>query len=282
MYRRSGVPQEPDHQGVQVLRRHGEPRPRARRHGRGRPQRVGQVQRGRRDRAGCSAPRRRRRCGPRRWTTSSSPARPSAARSGGPRSALTIDNTAGLLPIDFSEVTLTRTLFRTGESEYSINGVPCRLLDLQELLSDSGVGRMQHVIISQGQIDAVLNAKPTERRLIIEEAAGVLKYRQAQGEGRAPARRPPRPTSPGSRTCSARSAVACARSSARPRPPAATATSSPSSTRSVATSPAASWPGSGTASRPRPASAPATPAPRRPCGPACATSTPRCCGPRPS
>ncbi|MFP5576859.1 MAG: chromosome segregation protein SMC [Acidimicrobiia bacterium] len=92
--------------------------------------------------------------------------------------ALTLDNTAGLLPIDFSEVTLTRTLFRTGESEYSINGVPCRLLDLQELLSDSGVGRMQHVIISQGQIDAVLNAKPTERRLIIEEAAGVLKYRK--------------------------------------------------------------------------------------------------------
>src|SRR5690606_28705775 len=92
--------------------------------------------------------------------------------------ALTLDNTAGLLPIDFSEVTITRTLFRTGESEYSINGVPCRLLDIQELLSDSGVGRMQHVIISQGQIDAVLNAKPTERRLIIEEAAGVLKFRK--------------------------------------------------------------------------------------------------------
>jgi chromosome segregation protein len=92
--------------------------------------------------------------------------------------ALTIDNTAGLLPIDFAEVTVTRTLFRTGESEYSINGVPCRLLDVQELLSDSGVGRMQHVIISQGQIDAVLNAKPTERRLIIEEAAGVLKFRK--------------------------------------------------------------------------------------------------------
>jgi chromosome segregation protein len=92
--------------------------------------------------------------------------------------ALTLDNTAGLLPIDFSEVTITRTLFRTGESEYSINGVPCRLLDIQELLSDSGVGRMQHVIISQGQIDAVLNAKPTERRLIVEEAAGVLKYRK--------------------------------------------------------------------------------------------------------
>ena len=91
---------------------------------------------------------------------------------------LTIDNGAGLLPIDFSEVTITRTLFRTGDSEYAINGVPCRLLDVQELLSDTGVGRQQHVIVSQGQIDAVLNARPEERRLILEEAAGVLKYRK--------------------------------------------------------------------------------------------------------
>lgn len=92
--------------------------------------------------------------------------------------ALTIDNSDGQMPIEFNEVTVTRTLFRTGESEYAINGVPCRLLDIQELLSDAGVGRQQHVIISQGQIDAVLNAKPEERRLIIEEAAGVLKYRK--------------------------------------------------------------------------------------------------------
>jgi len=92
--------------------------------------------------------------------------------------ALTIDNSSGILPIEFSEVTITRTLFRSGDSEYAINGVPCRLLDIQELLSDSGVGRQQHVIVSQGQIDAVLNAKPEERRLIIEEAAGVLKYRR--------------------------------------------------------------------------------------------------------
>ncbi|MCB1003032.1 MAG: AAA family ATPase, partial [Acidimicrobiales bacterium] len=92
--------------------------------------------------------------------------------------ALTIDNTAGLLPIDFTEVTISRTLFRTGDSEYAINGVPCRLLDIQELLSDTGVGRQQHVIVSQGQIDAVLNARPEDRRLIIEEAAGVLKYRR--------------------------------------------------------------------------------------------------------
>src|SRR5215217_6040250 len=92
--------------------------------------------------------------------------------------SLTIDNSAALLPIEFNEVTITRTLFRTGDSEYAINGVPCRLLDIQELLSDSGVGRQQHVIVSQGQIDAVLNARPEERRLIIEEAAGVLKYRK--------------------------------------------------------------------------------------------------------
>ena len=92
--------------------------------------------------------------------------------------SLTIDNTAHLLPIDFTEVTISRTLFRNGESEYAINGVPCRLLDIQELLSDTGVGRQQHVIVSQGQIDAVLNARPEERRLIIEEAAGVLKFRR--------------------------------------------------------------------------------------------------------
>ncbi|MCU1461003.1 MAG: smc, partial [Acidimicrobiales bacterium] len=92
--------------------------------------------------------------------------------------SLTIDNSAGLLPIEFTEVTITRTLFRSGDSEYAINGAPCRLLDVQELLSDSGVGRQQHVIVSQGQLDSVLNAQPTDRRLVIEEAAGVLKYRR--------------------------------------------------------------------------------------------------------
>lgn len=91
---------------------------------------------------------------------------------------LTLDNSAGLLPIEFTEVTVSRTLFRTGESEYAINGVSCRLLDVQELLSDAGVGRQQHVIVSQGQIDAVLNARPEDRRSIVEEAAGVLKYRR--------------------------------------------------------------------------------------------------------
>ena len=92
--------------------------------------------------------------------------------------SLTLDNSSGLLPVEFNEVTLTRILFRNGDSEYAINGVPCRLLDIQELLSDAGVGRQQHVIVSQGQIDAVLNARPEDRRGIIEEAAGVLKYRK--------------------------------------------------------------------------------------------------------
>src|ERR687898_64802 len=92
--------------------------------------------------------------------------------------SLTIDNGAGLLPIDFTEVTVTRTLWRSGESEYAINDVPCRLLDVQELFSDTGVGRQQHVIVGQGQIDAVLNARPEDRRLVIEEAAGILKHRK--------------------------------------------------------------------------------------------------------
>ena len=93
--------------------------------------------------------------------------------------SLTIDNSAGLLPIEFNEVTITRTLFRTsGESEYALNGVPCRLLDIQELLSDTGVGRQQHLIVSQGNLDTVLDARPEDRRLIVEEAAGILKFRR--------------------------------------------------------------------------------------------------------
>jgi chromosome segregation protein len=92
--------------------------------------------------------------------------------------SLTIDNSSGKLPVDLAEVTITRTLFRSGDSEYAINGAPCRLLDIQELLSDSGVGRQQHMIIGQGQLDTVLNARPEDRRAIIEEAAGVLKHRR--------------------------------------------------------------------------------------------------------
>jgi chromosome segregation protein len=91
---------------------------------------------------------------------------------------LTIDNTDGALPIDYSEVSITRRMFRSGESEYEINGNHCRLLDIQELLSDSGIGREMHVIVGQGQLDAVLHAKPEDRRAFIEEAAGVLKHRK--------------------------------------------------------------------------------------------------------
>jgi chromosome segregation protein len=91
---------------------------------------------------------------------------------------LTIDNGDGALPIDYTEVSITRRMFRSGESEYEINGSHCRLLDIQELLSDSGIGREMHVIVGQGQLDAVLHAKPEDRRAFIEEAAGVLKHRK--------------------------------------------------------------------------------------------------------
>jgi chromosome segregation protein len=91
---------------------------------------------------------------------------------------LTIDNSDGALPIEYSEVTISRILFRNGSSEYAINGESCRLLDVQELLSDSGLGREMHVIVGQGQLDAVLRATPEERRGFIEEAAGILKHRR--------------------------------------------------------------------------------------------------------
>ena len=91
---------------------------------------------------------------------------------------LTIDNSDGALPIDYAEVTISRLLFRSGQSEYAINGDHCRLLDVQELLSDSGLGREMHVIVGQGQLDEVLNAGPEARRALIEEAAGVLKHRR--------------------------------------------------------------------------------------------------------
>src|SRR5213595_2720472 len=92
--------------------------------------------------------------------------------------SLTIDNTDGALPIDYAEVTISRTMFRSGGSDYAINGSPCRLLDIQELLSDSGIGREMHVIVGQGQLDRVLHATPEDRRAFIEEAAAVLKHRK--------------------------------------------------------------------------------------------------------
>jgi chromosome segregation protein len=92
--------------------------------------------------------------------------------------SVTIDNADGALNIDYSEVTISRILFRNGQSEYQINGEASRLLDIQELLSDSGIGREMHVIVGQGQLDAILMANPDERRGFIEEAAGVLKHRK--------------------------------------------------------------------------------------------------------
>ncbi|HUG74323.1 MAG TPA: chromosome segregation protein SMC [Acidimicrobiia bacterium] len=92
--------------------------------------------------------------------------------------SLTFDNSMGLLDLDMSEVTISRRLFRDGTSEYEVNGVACRLLDIQELLADSGVGRHQHVIVGQGRIDDVLNAAPQDHRAVIEEAAGVIKHRR--------------------------------------------------------------------------------------------------------
>ncbi|WP_327114072.1 AAA family ATPase [Streptomyces sp. NBC_01341] len=92
--------------------------------------------------------------------------------------SLTIDNSDGALPIEYAEVTITRIMFRNGGSEYQINGDTCRLLDIQELLSDSGIGREMHVIVGQGRLDSVLHADPTGRRAFIEEAAGVLKHRR--------------------------------------------------------------------------------------------------------
>jgi chromosome segregation protein len=91
---------------------------------------------------------------------------------------LTIDNSDGALPIEYAEVTISRLMFRSGQSEYAINGNQCRLLDVQELLSDSGLGREMHVIVGQGQLDDILHAGPEARRALIEEAAGVLKHRR--------------------------------------------------------------------------------------------------------
>lgn len=91
---------------------------------------------------------------------------------------LVIDNTERLIDLDLDEVSITRRLYRDGSSDYELNGVGCRLLDVQDLLSDSGVGRQQHVIIGQGEIGRVLSASPEDHRAVIEEAAGILKHRR--------------------------------------------------------------------------------------------------------
>lgn len=92
--------------------------------------------------------------------------------------SVTIDNSDNALPIDYSEVSITRRMFRDGASEYEINGSSCRLMDVQELLSDSGIGREMHVIVGQGKLDEILQSRPEDRRAFIEEAAGVLKHRK--------------------------------------------------------------------------------------------------------
>ncbi|MGB9375192.1 MAG: AAA family ATPase, partial [Jiangellales bacterium] len=103
------------------------------------------------------------------------PGRPALGRA---EVVLTIDNADRALPTDAAEVTISRTLFRNGSSEYAINAQPCRLLDVTELLADSGIGREMHVIVGQGQLDTVLHATPEVRRGLVEEAAGVLKHRK--------------------------------------------------------------------------------------------------------
>src|SRR6266540_5371844 len=104
-----------------------------------------------------------------------SPARPALGMA---EVRLVIDNSAGLIPVPASEIEISRSIFRSGESEYRLGGRPCRLLDIQELLSDTGMGRALHTIIGQGSLDDVLGARPEERRQFIEEAAGIAKHRR--------------------------------------------------------------------------------------------------------
>ena len=173
---------------VQVLRVRDDPAARARHHVHRRPQRLRQVQRRRRaglgdGRAGRQVPARRQDGGRhlRRHVRA-------ARRWAAPRSLLTIDNADGALPIEYSEVTISRTMFRNGGSEYAINGTPCRLLDVQELLCDSGIGREMHVIVGQGQLDSILHATPEDRRGLHRGGGRRPQAPQAQGEGAPQAR----------------------------------------------------------------------------------------------
>src|SRR3546814_13190085 len=97
---------------------------------------------------------------------------------------LTIDNSDGALPIDYAEVTISRTMFRNGGSDYAINGNNCRLLDVQELLSDSGTARAMPVIVGQGQLDQILPATPEDRRGTLEPAAGVFEHQKSNTKGK--------------------------------------------------------------------------------------------------
>lgn len=96
--------------------------------------------------------------------------------------SLTLDNEDGKIPVDYSEITVKRTVFRSGESKYTINGTPCRLKDINELFMDTGVGREGYSIIGQGRIDEILSTKSEDRRKLFEEAAGIAKYRSRRLE----------------------------------------------------------------------------------------------------
>jgi len=91
--------------------------------------------------------------------------------------SMTFDNSDSMLPVDFSEVQVTRRLYRSGESEYLINKAPCRLRDIHEMFMDTGIGTSAYSMIGQGKIDLVLSSKPDDRRFLFEEAAGIIKYK---------------------------------------------------------------------------------------------------------
>ena len=95
---------------------------------------------------------------------------------------LVFDNTDHYLPLDFSEVSVKRRVFRTGENEYFINNKKCRLKDISDLFLDSGIGKESFNIISQGEVEKVLSESKEERRAIFEEAAGILKYKKRKNE----------------------------------------------------------------------------------------------------
>jgi chromosome segregation protein len=96
--------------------------------------------------------------------------------------SLTLDNTSSYFQSQYSEITITRRLFRSGESEFFINKRPCRLKDVHELFMDTGLGKEAFSIIGQGRVEEILNAKPEERRFVIEEAAGIIKYKNRKKE----------------------------------------------------------------------------------------------------
>ena len=223
------VPQDPDPEGVQVVRRHHVARARAGRDGRRRTQRQRQVQRRRRHRMGARGPGAERGAVARRWTTSSSPAPPSAgarpgrgrrSRSTTPRACCRSSSPRSRSPAPVPQRRQRVRHQRRARAGCSTSRSCCR---------DTGVGRQQHVIISQGQIDAVLNARPEDRRRHHRRGRRRAEVPPAQGEGRAPPGRDRGQPHPRCRTCSARCAASSGRSSARPTPPAATAPSSPSS-----------------------------------------------------